>query len=69
MMPIDRTNSGKRVELIHTSDDHTRLRSGAKGTYQFANISSMGIQHNIRWDDGSLLMLIEGEDNFKFVEG
>ena len=36
---IDETNKGRRVELIFTDDKRTDLKPGAKGTYQYANVS------------------------------
>jgi hypothetical protein len=68
MARIDRTNQGKRVELVSTNDRYTRLRSGALGTYELAIVNSDMTQHCIRWDEGSSLMLIEGVDQFKFVD-
>jgi len=62
MTQIDRTNAGRRVELIHTDDPYTSLKPGSRGTYEFR----LGEQHSIKWDDGSSLMLIEGKDRFKF---
>ena len=68
MTRIDRTNQGKRVELVSTNDQHTRLRSGARGTYELAIVNPDMTQHSIKWDDGSSLMMIEGVDKFKFVD-
>jgi len=65
---IDKKNEGKRVELIFTDDPWTKLVPGSKGTYRFANIQPGITQHMIRWDDGSSLSLIEGVDQFKFIE-
>lgn len=56
---IDR---GTRVELVHTSDARTRLESGAQGTVSF--VDSSGTVH-VRWDDGSRLGLIPGEDEWR----
>jgi hypothetical protein len=70
-MPIDETNKGRRVELVSCDDPYTRLKPGDQGTYEFANITGEGrdrmVQHNIKWDSASTLMLIEGHDSFKFV--
>ena len=71
-MPIDRSNEGRRVELVSCDDPYTRLKPGDQGTYEFANITGEGrdrmVQHNIKWDSGSTLMLIEGHDSFKFTD-
>ena len=67
---MDKSNEGRRVELIHTDDPYTKLRPGAKGTYQFCmdQEGAMENQHNIKWDSGSNLSLLEGKDSFKFLD-
>jgi len=62
---MDFSNKGKRVELIHTSDLYTELKSGDQGTY--FGMDDMR-QHMISWDSGSNLSLIPGVDSFKFME-
>ncbi len=52
---------GDRVRLIHCSDPYTRIRSGTLGTVRF--VDDMGTVH-VKWDDGSSLGLIEGEDSW-----
>lgn len=68
-MSLDKTNEGRRVELVFCFDQDTYLRPGARGTYQWRNETSIATQHSIKWDDGSSLMLLDGIDAFKFVEG
>lgn len=65
---FDKTNKGRKVELIFTDDKYTRLKTGDKGTYQMCLVQPDGRhQHCIDWDSGSKLMLIEGKDRFKFI--
>lgn len=52
---------GTRVRLEHTSDPHTRLRPGDEGVVNF--VDSMGTVH-VKWDSGSSLGLIPGEDSW-----
>lgn len=59
------TKVGDRVELIHTSDEYTRLVPGTLGTVTF--IDSMETVH-VKWDDGSSLGLVEeAGDRFRVV--
>lgn len=69
MTRMDKTNEGRRVELLCTSDTYTDLKPGARGTYEFCMIQTppMEDQHSIKWDSGSTLMLLEGKDRFRFV--
>jgi Domain of unknown function (DUF4314) len=53
---------GSRVELISSSDEYSRLRPGAKGWVSM--IDALGTVH-VKWDDGSSLGLIPGEDRWK----
>ena len=79
-MALDYKNKGRRVELISTDDQYTSLKPGDRGTYEFKNTVDMGdhttmIQHSIKWDNGSSLMLVQefgrGErvhDSFRFID-
>jgi hypothetical protein len=55
---------GKRVRLVHTSDQYTNLRPGAEGVV--TNVDDMGTIH-VSWDDGHRLGLIVGEDRWEMV--
>ena len=57
--------TGKRIELISTSDPYTTLKPGDKGTVDF--VDDIGTIH-ISWDNGSKLGLVPGEDQFKILE-
>lgn len=51
---------GDRVELISTTDSHTRLKPGDRGTVR--SVDSTGTEH-VDWDDqDSRLGLVPGED-------
>lgn len=47
---------GKRIRLIHTSDEYTDLRSGDEGTITFIDDTGTVFAD---WDNGSGLGLIE----------
>ena len=54
----------KRIELVNMNDPYTKLKPGDKGTCN--GVDSMG---NIlmKWDNGSSLSLIPGEDYYKVL--
>lgn len=54
-----------RIELIHSADPYTWLRPGDRGTV--LSVDSTGTVH-VRWDSGSTLGLIPGEDRWRIVE-
>jgi len=56
--------TGLRVRLISTTDPYTELKSGDEGTIDF--IDDIGTIL-VRWDNGSSLGLIPGEDRYKIV--
>lgn len=68
MEGFNNSNFGRRVELIHTSDEYTKLRKGDQGTYEYSFINYNQLAHCINWDKGSHLYLIEGKDSFKFLD-
>jgi hypothetical protein len=55
---------GQRVRLVSTSDPYTRLKYGEEGTVTL--VDDMGTVH-VKWDSGSSLGLIEGEDRWEVV--
>lgn len=62
-------NKGKKVEFIKTNTEIKQLNPGDIGTYQISfKIPSMPTQHLIYWDDDSQRILLEGVDNFKFID-
>jgi hypothetical protein len=50
---------GKRVRLVRTTDEYTDLKPGDEGIVEL--IDAVGTVH-IKWDSGSQLGLIPGED-------
>lgn len=55
---------GDRVRLIWVNDTWTRIPKGTEGTVRF--IDDFGTIH-VRWDDGSALGLIPGEDRWEHL--
>lgn len=62
---MDRTHAGRRVRLVHTSDQFTGLKPGDEGTVDWAD--DIGTVH-IHWDNGSGLGMIPGEDRWEFID-
>ena len=57
--------TGKRIELISTTDPYTTLKRGDRGTVDF--VDDLGTIH-VSWDNGSNLGLVPGEDQFKILD-
>lgn len=55
---------GKRVRFVFSSDPYTRLLPGDEGTVGLVDDS--GTVH-IKWDSGSRLGMIPGEDRFEVI--
>jgi len=55
-----------RVRLVATRDPYTQLRPGDEGTVTF--VDSLHTIH-VRWDSGSSLGMIPGEDLVEEIEG
>ena len=60
---LDEKDKGRRVELVSCDDPYTKLKPGDKGTYEGKSTLDMGnrntmVQHFIKWDNGSNLMLV-----------
>ena len=52
-----------RITLIHTNDPHTKLKPGDKGTLKSSRVDPWGDRViSVKWDSGSSLSLIEGQD-------
>lgn len=56
---------GDTIRLDHTSDPYTKLKPGTLGKVTF--VDSMGTVH-AKWEDGSTLGLVEGEDRWTTIE-
>jgi hypothetical protein len=61
---MNKENKGRRVELIKM-DDPQAPEVGTKGTVQFEDGMK---QIHVKWDSGSSLALIPGEDEFRYIE-
>ena len=60
-----RFTEGTRVELIHMDDMYSKLQPGDKGTVRC--VDDMGTIH-VRWDCGSSLGVVYGEDSCRVIE-
>ncbi len=56
---------GKRIRLIHTTDEYTRLQYGDLGTVKF--IDDTGTIF-CDWDNGSRLGMIPGVDKYQILQ-
>ncbi len=52
---------GRRVELVRSTDEYTKLSPGERGTV--SSVDDMGTVHVV-WDNGSQLGLVLGEDEY-----
>jgi Domain of unknown function (DUF4314) len=59
--PVTDLRPGDRIELIHCSDPHTRLRAGDRGTVTL--IDDAGTVY-VYWDEGSRCTVVLGEDEW-----
>lgn len=55
---------GTRIKLIATSDEHTHLKTGARGTVDL--VDGFGTIH-VTWDDGTKLGLVPGIDFYEII--
>jgi hypothetical protein len=52
-----------RITLVSTNDPYTKLQRGSQGTLVRRSIDPWGDEVvSVKWDDGSSLSLIAGED-------
>lgn len=61
---------GHRVELLSTNDQYTKLKAGDRGdllNIRFDPIDKVRIL-DVKWDSGSTLSLIEGQDRWRVFE-
>lgn len=57
-------SSGTRIRFVSSSDPYTALSHGDEGTVE--DVDSLGTIH-VRWDNGSTLGMIPGEDRFAIL--
>lgn len=61
--------AGDRVELVHSSDGHTALRPGDRGTVTYTRHDGVGRVVGVNWDSGSgLSMLLDEGDAIRKVD-
>ena len=60
----ERFPKGTRVELISMDDPYSRLKPGDSGIVEF--VDDIGTIH-IRWDCGSGLGIVYGEDRIRII--
>jgi len=54
-----------RITLVSTNDPYTKLQKGSEGTLVRRSIDPWGDEViAVKWDDGSSLSLIRGEDRW-----
>jgi hypothetical protein len=58
---------GSRVKLTKMDDPYTRLEPGDVGTVMGYNNAPEGAQIHVKWDKGSSLDLIPGEDEWEVL--
>lgn len=56
---------GKKIELVSTTDPYTEIKPGDQGIVK--HIDDIGTIL-VKWDNGSTLGLIPGEDEYKILE-
>lgn len=56
---------GTRLELIRMDDPYAPIPSGTKGTVDYVDDAA---QIHMKWDNGSTLALIPGEDTFRKID-
>lgn len=62
---------GKRIRLLYTSDPYTKLKAGDEG--MVVDVSTVNLpprpftQVWVKWDSGSNLALVFGEDRFEVL--
>lgn len=63
---------GKRIKLLHTTDHYTDLKPGDEGLVVDVSTVKMAprpfTQIWVKWDQGSNLALVVGEDNFEILK-
>jgi len=61
---MDTKDKGRRIMLVSCFDPWATIKPGDKGSVDF--IDDAGTIH-VKWDNGSMLGLIPGEDKFSFL--
>lgn len=59
-----------RIRLVSTTDRYTKLKAGDEGTVTGSRQDPWGdTVIYVKWDSGSTLSLIEGEDAYEVLDG
>ena len=68
-MSLDKTLEGRRVRLINTNDQYTKLKTGSLGTVKYESYDELWLEEKLAvdWDDGSRLQLIRGADHWEIL--
>ena len=68
-MSLDKTLEGRRVRLINTNDQYTKLKTGSLGTVKYESYDELWLEEKLAvdWDDGSKLQLIAGADHWEIL--
>ena len=60
-----------RIRLISTDDPYTKLKAGDEGELLSISAGPMADPYSsiveVKWDDGSSLMLLGGKDEFEYL--
>ena len=69
-MSLDKTLAGRRVRLINTNDQYTKLKTGSLGTVKYESYDELWLEEKLAvdWDDGSKLQLIAGADHWEILK-
>ena len=63
--PLDRPLVGRRIRLLNTTDPITELKPGDQGVIH--SIDRVTDIVHVRWDSGSTLSLLPGDDAFEVL--
>ena len=68
-MSLDKTLEGRRVRLVHTNDQYTKLKTGSLGRVKYESYDDLWLEEKlvVDWDDGSRLQLIRGDDRWEIL--
>ena len=61
---MDTTQKGQRVRMIHMKDAVAPVPTGTEGTIKFKDDAG---QIHVKWDNGSTLAIIPGEDKYEII--
>jgi hypothetical protein len=65
---FNKERAGRRIKLLHTSDEYTHLKPGDMGTIKFEWFNLDRNTIAVEWDSGSNLSLIEGVDSYAIID-